>query len=85
MSEEREEVNKAVEVMAKETTNSTSLLPKFSHEWTRLKFPSQREEFRGRLSSNGEAVLLWLEGRKSKCQWQTSVKEGCGPAGKQWF
>jgi hypothetical protein len=63
-------------------SSKASKIEKFSSDYNRLKFPSNsKEEFRGRLSSNGEKVLFWLEGRKSKDQWQTEVKDGCGPSG----
>jgi hypothetical protein len=55
----------------------------FSHDFNNLTFPSSKGFFRVTMSSAADGVLLWLEDKKNKQQWQntiTNVSE-CGPQG----
>ena len=56
----------------------------FSYDFSKTRFPSQEADiFRATISSVSEGVLIWLESKKTKQQWQgviTNVAE-CGPAG----
>jgi hypothetical protein len=56
----------------------------FSFEFNKIKFPSQSlDVFRATVSSASEAVVLWVESKKSKQQWQASVTKigEVGPVG----
>mmetsp|Transcript_1756 Transcript_1756/g.3609 ORF Transcript_1756/g.3609 Transcript_1756/m.3609 type:complete len:304 (+) Transcript_1756:55-966(+) len=56
----------------------------FSFEFTKVKFPSQPfDVFRATVSSTSEGVLVWVESKKSKQQWQATFKKisDVGPAG----
>ncbi|KAJ1427783.1 hypothetical protein B484DRAFT_450172 [Ochromonadaceae sp. CCMP2298] len=56
----------------------------FSFEFNKVKFPSQPSDvFRASVSSASEAVVLWVESKKSKQQWQASITKisDVGPVG----
>ncbi len=58
--------------------------PAFSCEFSNVTFKSQCvETFRTKASSGKEGVTLWIESKKSKHQWQTTVTNvsDCGPSG----
>jgi hypothetical protein len=56
----------------------------FSYEFSQIRFASHEADlFRATVSSVAEGVLIWLESKKTKQQWQaiiTNVGE-CGPSG----
>lgn len=56
----------------------------FCYDFNQIAFPSVRmDTFRATLKSCQEGVLLWLESKKTKDQWQATVENvsDCGPAG----
>lgn len=56
----------------------------FTYEFSQIKFASQESGlFRATISSVSEGVLIWLENKKTKQQWQSPVTNfaECGPAG----
>ena len=56
----------------------------FSFEFNKVKFPSQAlDTFRTSVNSATDGVVLWVESKKSKQQWQATITkmEEAGPAG----
>eukprot|EP01031_Cornospumella_fuschlensis_P031747 gene31747-38373_t len=55
-----------------------------SLEFSSIRFPAQKKDtFRATLTTVNEGVLIWVENKKTKQQWQTTVTDiaQCGPAG----
>ena len=55
-----------------------------SLEFNSVRFPAQKKDtFRATLTTVNEGVLIWVENKKTKQQWQTTVTDmaQCGPAG----
>eukprot|EP01031_Cornospumella_fuschlensis_P039391 gene39392-47950_t len=55
-----------------------------SLEFNSIRFPAQKKDtFRATLTTVNEGVLIWVENKKTKQQWQTTVTDmaQCGPAG----
>ena len=72
----------------KPDTSSTATKGKrgrsFSFEFNQINFPSQPlDAFRASVSSVADGVTLWVESKKSKQQWQATIKkiDDCGPSG----
>ena len=81
MANSPKEANKVISAKVNKTAEKG-----FSHEYTEIKFESQAgERFRAVISSapEGVGVVLWLENKRTKQQWQATVKNisECGPAG----
>ena len=56
---------------------------KGKYSYNSLHFPGDGDKFRGRLASAKEKVILWLEDKASKGQWQCEIDVAkCGPAGE---
>ena len=75
---------KATQIFKGKIINSGSNIKQFLYEFNRLSFPSQSgESFRASVSSVSEGILIWFEGKKTKQQWQITVKNlsECGPGG----
>jgi hypothetical protein len=56
----------------------------FSYEFNPVKFPAHKGDvFRATVTSVDGGVVLWLESKKTKQQWQATVSNvaDCGPAG----
>lgn len=55
----------------------------FAYEFNRICFASQADFFRATVSSVAEGVLIWLESKKTKQQWQATITNvgECGPSG----
>ena len=46
----------------------------FSFEFNKVKFPSKPlDDFRVNLTSSTDAVVMWIESKKSKQQWQATI------------
>ncbi|RYH04954.1 hypothetical protein EON65_46040 [archaeon] len=53
-------------------------------EFSNVKFPAQKSDvFRATLTSADEGVVMWVESKKTKQQWQKTITDigKCGPAG----
>ena len=81
MANSPKEAKKVISVKVNKTAEKG-----FSHEYTEIKFESQViDRFRAVISSapEGLGVVIWLENKRTKQQWQATVKNisECGPAG----
>ena len=55
----------------------------FTHEYERVRFSSDGETYRAKLSSTKGKTTLWFEGRKTKLQFQCVIDPAhCGPSGE---
>ncbi|RYY83759.1 hypothetical protein EON63_10510 [archaeon] len=53
-------------------------------EFSNIKFPAQKADvFRATLTSVNDGLVIWVESKKTKQQWQATVTDiaECGPAG----
>ncbi len=56
----------------------------FQFEFSGINFPSRHGDlFRSSLTSVNNGVVIWLESKKSKQQWQATITDvgECGPSG----
>ena len=55
----------------------------FAHEFNNVSFPENDDSFRAAIAFVKEGVILWLENKKTKQQWQLIVADfsKCGPSG----
>ena len=70
--------------VAKEVKKRVQGRKDFAFEFTGITFPSHRAAlFRVTLKSVEDGVLVWVECKKTKQQWQATVTSvaDCGPAG----
>jgi hypothetical protein len=53
------------------------------HEFNNVSFPDNEDHYRVTMTSDAEGVVLWLENKKSKQQWQMTITDvaECGPQG----
>ena len=73
------------EELKKEGTTQTEKTkkPPFRHDFNNVTFPQRKHPFRATMSSAPDGVLLWLEDKTTKQQWQNTFTDvaGCGPPG----
>jgi hypothetical protein len=60
--------------MAK-TTEVTMDRQEFNHDLNDIQFASHKDLYRAKIGSTSEGTRFWLENKKDKSQWQSTVKD----------
>jgi hypothetical protein len=61
-------------LMAK-TTEVTMDRQEFNHDLNDIQFASHKDLYRAKIGSTSEGTKFWLENKKDKSQWQSTVKD----------